>query len=148
VIPPGTRLRDPETGLIYEVSVPISLGARTEAVAGQVKITFVAEPGYDNQAIVIPGTTRVEDYNGLTYTALADTAIPPPESRQSVGEVRFVPEGGEARAPITVPAGAVMVTASGARFEVVDDAAHMVHHDQPERVAAAIESFVAAAHAG
>jgi pimeloyl-ACP methyl ester carboxylesterase len=35
----------------------------------------------------------------------------------------------------------------GARFEVVDDAAHMLHHDQPERIAAAIESFVAAAHA-
>ena len=34
----------------------------------------------------------------------------------------------------------------GARFEVIEDAAHMVHHDQPERVAAAIESFVAAAH--
>ena len=45
-----------------------------------------------------------------------------PENRQSLGEVRFVPEGGEARDPITVPAGAVMVTPSGARFEVVGGA--------------------------
>jgi filamentous hemagglutinin family protein len=122
VIPAGTRLRDPETGLIYEVSVPISLGPRTEAVAGQVRVTFVAEAGSENREILIPGTTRVEDYNGLTYTAVADTRIPAPEFRQSVGEVRFVPEGGEARTPITVPPGTVMVTASGARFEVVGGA--------------------------
>ena len=121
-IPAGTRLRDPETGLIYEVSVAISLGARLPAVAGQVRVTFEAEAGQENREIVIPAGTRVEDYNGLVYTAQAPGLIPAPENRQSAGEVRFVPEGGEARDPITVPTGTVMVTATGARFEVVGGA--------------------------
>jgi pimeloyl-ACP methyl ester carboxylesterase len=33
----------------------------------------------------------------------------------------------------------------GARLETVADAGHMLHHDQPERVAALIEPFLAAA---
>ncbi len=121
-IPSGTKLRDPETGLIYELTAEIVFGERLPAMAGQASVTFVAQPGFEDQEIVIPAGTRVQDYNGLVYTAQTPGLIPAASERRSVGEVRIVPAGGEASEPINVPAGAVMVTPTGARFEVVGGA--------------------------
>lgn len=122
VIPAGTRLRDPETGLIYTVQSPISFQSRTPAEPAQVVVDFEALPGFEGQEIVIPALTRVEDYNGNVFETRASHRIPPLAERVSVGQVRFVPAGGEASMPITVAAGTLMRTPTGALFEVVDGA--------------------------
>jgi len=133
-IPAGAKLRDPATGLIYVLGDSISLGPRTPAQPAQVRVTFEALPGFEDREIAIPAGTRVEDYRGRIFTAgcageQCTTNPPPPQvipalaNRLSVGEVRFVPEGGEARSAIEIASGTLMQTPGGTLFEVVTGAA-------------------------
>jgi hypothetical protein len=121
-IPAGTQLRDPQTGLLYTLTTAITFGPRLPATPAQVSVTFEAQPGFENQEVVIPQGTRVVDYNGNVFQTLGPTVIPAPQNRFSEGTVRFVPEGGSAQFPITIATGTVLSTPSGAMFEVIGGA--------------------------
>ena len=121
-IPAGSLLRDPQTGLTYTLTREIAFGPRLPAMPATVNVTFESQRGLEDQQIVIPAGTRVEDYNGNVFVAASPGLIPALADRFSEGEVRFVPEGGAARLPIAIGEGTLLSTPGGALFEVVGGA--------------------------
>jgi filamentous hemagglutinin family protein len=117
-IPSGTLLRDPETGLLYRLSRDIVFDTRAPAEPATVRVTFEAEPGRENEEIVIPVGTRVEDYRGRIFVTTTEQRIPPIAARLSQGEVRFSLTGGQVTDPagLTIPADTLLRTPSGALF--------------------------------
>ena len=129
-------LRDPETGLVYRLSRDIVFDTRAPAEPANVRVTFEAVPGRENDEIVVPIGTRVVDYRGRIFETTTEQRILPLAARLSTGEVRFVPAGGQVSDPagLSIPAGTLFTTPGGALFR--DDDRREPERGRPRRRAA------------
>jgi filamentous hemagglutinin family protein len=99
-LPAGTLLRDPQTGLQFQLNSALSFLPHLSAIAtGQQtadNVAFQAEPGPSNQTITIPMGTRVAALDGQIYQTTQSEAILPASRRTSQGVVEV-----ELNAPTT-----------------------------------------------
>jgi len=117
-VSPGTKLRDPATGLTYTVTREITVTARAPANPTHGAVVFRVTPSAAGGTVVVPRGTRVAAQDGQVYQVTQDAILPPPEQRFSTGTVTFFATGGGAAQGITIPANTEFIGPGGVRFQV------------------------------
>jgi filamentous hemagglutinin family protein len=115
-LPARTALEDPQTGLEFVLSQPVTFVPRQPAMPASGQVLFRATAQAANSAVLIPRGTRVGDRFGHVYVVSQDSEIPAPQDRLSQGSVTFYASSA-AGLPPTIPAGTLFSGPNGGQFQ-------------------------------